>query len=132
MRIITREMLKTMPNGTVFCEIDKWGNLSEQICILTGRFDDSVGFNGVMDLCPWVASDENGEHYSKLLDKNNELIMDEGIPTEYVTNDTAPHDYEPNQLFSIFSKAEIEKMIKALQWALSDLKDDFDMDEVLE
>lgn len=132
MKIITLETLKTMPNGTVFCEIDKWGNLSEQICILTGRFDKMIGFNGVMNLCPWVAADENGEHHSKMLDDNNELMKNKSIPTEYVTNDTSHHDYEPNQLFCVFSKSEVERTIKVLKWALSGLEDDFGMDEVLE
>lgn len=51
---------------------------------------------------------------------------------EWITSDTSPVDYEENQLFAVFSKAEVRKMIKVLQWALSDLEDDFDMDEVLQ
>lgn len=132
MRIITLETLKTMPNGTVFCEIDEYGNLSEQICILTGRYEDEPGFNGVMDLCPWVVGKNEKERFLRLFGKNHELSKDNLIKTECVISDTIPHDYEPEQLFAVFSKAEIERMIKALQWALSGLKNDFDMDEVLE
>lgn len=132
MKIITLETLKTMPNGTVFSEIDKWGNLENGIRILTGRFEDRAGFNGEMDLYPWLASNENGEHDIFEMFENGELIKDRDFSTEWITSDTSPVDYEENQLFVVFSKAEVGKMIKVLQWALSDLEDDFDMDEVLE
>lgn len=128
MKIITLETLKTMPNGTVFSEIDKWGNLENGICILTGRFENRAGFNGEMDLYPCTEGD-NGSGIWNMFDENNELIKDKDIPTEWPTVDTADHDYEKSQLFAVFSKAEVGKMIKALQWALSDLEDDFDMDE---
>lgn len=131
MKIITLETLKTMPNGTVFSEIDKWGNPENGIRILTGRFKNRVGFNGEMTLYPWIEGD-NGSGIWNMFDENNELIKDKDIPTEWPTTDTADHDYEKNQLFAVFSKAEFAKMIKALQWALSDLEDDFDMDEVLQ
>ena len=131
MRFITLETLKTMPNGTVFCEVDEWGNLKDEIRILTGRYDDREGFNGEMGLFPWVAGD-NGEGIRKMFDENNELIKDKDFPTEWSTADTADHDYEKDQLFAVFSKQEVAKMIKALQWALSGTEDDFDMDEVLE
>lgn len=131
MRIITLETLKTMPNGTVFTTTDEWGNLQGEIHILTGRFDNRDGFNGEMGLCPWVEGD-NGEGIWKMFDKNNELIKSKDFQTEWCTVDTADHDYKKNQLFVVFSKAEVEKMIKVLKWALSGLEDDFDMDEVLE
>lgn len=132
MKIITLETLKTMPNGTVFSEIDKWGNLENGIRILTGRFENRAGFNGEMDLYPWLASNENGEHDIFEMFENGDLIKDKDFQTEWITSDTSPVDYEESQLFAVFSKAEVGKMIKVLQWALSDLEDDFDMDEVLE
>lgn len=131
MKIITLETLKTMPNGTVFSGIDKWGNLENGIRILTGRFENRAGFNGEMDLYPWLASNENGEHDIFEMFENGELIKDKDFQTEWIASDTSPVDYEENQLFAVFSKAEVGKMIKVLQWALSDLEDDFDMDEVL-
>lgn len=131
MKIITLETLKTMPNGTVFSEIDKWGNLENGIRILTGRFENRAGFNGEMDLYPWLASNENGEHDVFEMFENGELIKDKDFHTEWITSDTSPVDYEESQLFAVFSKAEVGKMIKVLQWALSGLEDDFDMDEVL-
>lgn len=131
MKIITLETLKTMPNGTVFSEIDKWGNLENGIRILTGRFENRAGFNGEMTLYPWLASNENGEHDIFEMFENGELIKDRDFFTEWITSDTSPVDYEESQLFAVFSKAEVGKMIKVLQWALSDLEDDFDMDEVL-
>lgn len=57
MRIITLETLKTMPNGTVFCTADEWGDLEGEIHILTGRFENREGFNGEMGLFPNVAGD---------------------------------------------------------------------------
>lgn len=132
MKIITLEMLKKMPNGTVFSEIDKWGNFENGIRILTGRFENRAGFNGEMTLYPWLASNENGERDVFEMFENGELIKDKDFSTEWVTDDTAHHDYEENQLFAAFSKAEVAKMIKVLQWALSDLTTDFDMDEVLQ
>lgn len=84
-----------------------------------------------MDLYPWLASNENGEHDIFEMFENGELIKDRDFPTEWITSDTSPVDYEESQLFAVFSKAEVGKMIKVLQWALSDLEDDFDMDEVL-
>lgn len=131
MKIVDLETLKTMPNGTVFCQIDKWGNYDGELRILTGRFSDRPGFNGEMDLLPWSP---DGDEYTNLhmLDNNQNIIKDKDFPSEWVTTDTADHDYEKNQLFMIFSKAEVTKMIQALQWALSDLEDDFDMEEVLQ
>ncbi len=132
MKIITLETLKTMPNGTVFSEIDKWGNFENGIRILTGRFENRAGFNGEMTLYPWLASNENGEHDIFEMFENGELIKDKDFQTEWITGDTSHIDYEKSQLFAVFSKAEVKKVIKVLQWALSDLEDDFDMDEVLE
>lgn len=120
MKIITLETLKTMPNGTVFSQIDVWGNFENGIRILTGRFEDKEGFNGEMELCP-----------SLELNEYVEMKKDREYPTEWVTCDGSHVDYEESQLFAVFSKQEIEKMIKALQWALTDLKGDFDMNEIL-
>lgn len=131
MRIITLETLKTMPNGTVFSEIDKRGNLERGIRILTGRFKNRDGFNGEMSLYPCIASNEKGERDIFGMFKNSELIKDKNFPMEWSMTDTSEIDYEENQLFAIFSKFEVAKMIKVLQWALSDLEDDFDMDEVI-
>lgn len=125
MRIITLETLKSMPNGTAFCQIDKWGNYEGRLNILTGRYEDRTGFNGIMELLPWSP---DGDEYTNIhmFGDNQELIKDKDFPAEWVTTDTAHHDFEPNQLFMVFSKAEVQKMIQALQWALSGLEGDFD------
>lgn len=129
MKIITLETLNTMSNRTAFCEVDKWGNLKDDIRILTGRFENRDGFNGEMSLYPRAAG-EDGQGIWDMFE-NGELIKNKDFPTEWVTVDTADHDYAENQLFAVFSKAEIQKMIKVLQWALSGLEYDFDMDEVI-
>lgn len=131
MKIITLETLKTMPNGTVFSEIDKYGEFKHGIHILTGRFEDCSGFDGEMSLYPWLALDKNEEYGIFEILGDKEFMKDKDFQTEWITDDTSPVDYEENQLFAVFSKAEVGKMIKVLQWALSDLEDDFDMDEVL-
>lgn len=131
MRIITLETLKTMPNGTVFSEIDKWGNLERGIRVLTGRFENRAGFNGEMSLYPSIASNEKGERDIFEMFQNGELIKDKDFPMEWSTTDTSDIDYEENQLFAVFSKVEVAKMIKVLQRALSNLETDFDMDEVI-
>lgn len=74
MRIITLETLKTMPNGTVFSKIDKYGNLEGGIRILTGKFENRDGFNGEMTLYPRLASNENGERDIFEMFENGELI----------------------------------------------------------
>lgn len=58
MRIITLETLKNMPNGTVFSEIDKWGNLENGIRILTGRFETVLDLTG-----KWICT--HGWHQTK-------------------------------------------------------------------
>lgn len=126
MKIITLETLKSMPNGTVFCEIDKLGNLERDIRVLTGRFENREGFNGEIGLYPFIAEEDG--HFAII--ENSELIKDKHFATEWITTDTANIDYDENQLFVVFSKKEVEKMIKVLQWALSGLEDNFDMDEM--
>ena len=39
-------------------------------------------------------------------------------------------DYDKNQLFAVFNKSEVMKMINCLSWALSGCDGYFDMDEV--
>lgn len=124
MKIITLETLKSMPSGTVFCKVDRWGNFQDDIRILTGRFNEKSSLNGVMTLYPWIVSSTH--------DKNHELIKGKDIQTKWPAFDTGDHDYSENQLYSVFSRAEVKKMIKTLRWALSDLENDFDMDEILE
>lgn len=125
MRIVTLETLKSMPNGTVFCQIDKWGNYEGSPDILTGRYKDRIGFNGIMDLLPCSPDGDECTNLHMFGD-NQELIKDKDFPAEWDITDTSHHDYEHNQLFMVFSKIEVLNMAKALLWALSGLEGDFD------
>ncbi len=128
MKIITLDTLKNMPNGTVFCEVDKWGNFERDIRVLTGKFDNESRFNGEIGLYPFI-EEEYGQ--ASMFDENSVLIKDKNFATGWYTTDTSDIDYEKDQLFAIFTKREVEKMIEMLQWALSGFETDFDMDEVI-
>lgn len=127
MKIVTLETLKSLPNGTVFCEIGKGGGLENDFRILTGRYEDKLGFNGEIGLYPSYAS-ENGVF--DLFDNNSEIIKDKHFAVEWCTTDSMDIDYDKNQLFAVFAKKEVEKMVKVLQWALSDFKEYFEMEEI--
>lgn len=130
MKIITLETLKTMPNGTVFCPVGEGGVLSKKLQIITGKFKACKGFNMVMGVCPIGAENEFDGTISVFDEFDEKRGKD--IPTCIRSVYVAPKKtYENYKLFAVFSKAEVGKMIKTLQWALSDLKDDFDMDEVI-
>lgn len=133
MRIVTLDTLKTMPDGTVFCLIDRFGNFNGELTILTGRYDDEDGFNGTMSIMPVSGEDENCKHFY-MTDRENhyEYRLNENIKTQWETFDTSDIDLSKHSFYAVFSKKEVAKMIKVLQWALSDLEDDFDMEEVLE
>lgn len=131
MKFITLDILKNMPDGTVFCESDKWGDLKNDIRILTGRFENKSGFNGEIGLYPFIKDREKDGIFS-IVDKNAVLIKDKNFATGWYTTDTSDIDYEKDQLFAVFSKREVQKMIEVLQWALSDFESYFDMDEVIQ
>ena len=131
MKIITLETLKTMPNGTVFCPVDEGGLLSNKAQIITGKFKACKGFNMVIGVCPIGAENEFDGTISGIDESDEKSEKD--IPTCIRSVYVAPKKtYEDYKMFAAFSKAEVKKMIKVLQWALSGLEDDFDTDEVLE
>lgn len=132
MKIITLETLKTMPNGTVFSEIDKWGTFERSIFILTGAAKGRACFVKQIRLHPRVAENDGRNKYDTIFDEDANLIIDKNIPTKYAKKDGIICFFDENQLFAVFSKAEVKKMIKVLKWALSGLEDDFDIDEVLQ
>ena len=110
MRIINREQLSHMPNGTVFMlytpEI-----LDGQIHIITGRHKDRSGYNGEITLTPHFSDKESG------IDSNDDRIIN------WSTVGATDFDYNADQLFAVFSKLEVQVMIQILQWALSNCED---------
>lgn len=84
----------------------------------------------VMGVCP-IGTENEFDGKITVFDECGS-ITERDIPTCIQSVFVSPNKtYENYKLFAVFSKAEVAKMIKALQWALSDLEDDFDMDEVL-
>ena len=110
MRIINREQLSHMPNGTVFMlytpEI-----LDGQIHIITGRHKDRSGYNGEITLTPHFSYKESG------IDSKDDRIIN------WSTIGATDFDYNSDQLFAVFSKLEVQIMIQILQWALSNCED---------
>ena len=107
MKIINREQLSMMPNGTVFATY-KPDMITGDITVITGRFDNESGFNGTISLEPmwqWQG--------------NPPVLLDE-IITGWVTTDETDYDFDEDQLFVVFSKTEIKTMIEILMWALAD------------
>lgn len=115
MRIMNKEQFARTPPGTVYCQFEPY-ILDEAIQIKTDYSENngSPNFVGVIPLCPFFTQDYN--------DKWNTF---DGMPsetTQYMTdcfsNDTALCDYDDNQLFAVFSKDEVRRMIDVLTYAL--------------
>ncbi|EOS48283.1 hypothetical protein C810_01373 [Lachnospiraceae bacterium A2] len=131
MKIITLETLKTMPNGTAFSIINEWGLNGTTIFILTGDVKEHTCFVKGIEFHLKIAANNTQDMYDMMVDEDENLITGKNIPTKYGKKDRMM-SFKEDQLFAVFSKAEVRKMIKFLQWALSGLEDDFDTDEVLE
>lgn len=115
MKIVNREELGRMKNGTVFSEItDKnfYNGISgdmdiEQLSVICGHGNNF--FNGVVGL-PSSISISRGENNTPILDYTFE---------DYDSTDTSTYDYDENAMFVIYDKTDIVEMINVLQWALS-------------
>lgn len=122
MKILNKEEMKKMPNGTVFM-LYQPEILDGEIHIITGKIDDNFGYNGELLLTPFF----------DYISNDKERI------TNWCTTDNTLNDYDDNTLFAVFSQLEIIAMIKCLQSAidpsvdLSDLMDIyFKGDEIIE
>lgn len=103
MKIMTRDQLAKMPNGTVFSHFD--GYNIEGFEIITGRYDDGKdGFNGTLSLEPSFNWD----------DDSSERI------TNWETIDTAHYDFNEDSLFVVYNKNEIQEIIQWLKWAIGE------------
>ena len=122
MKILNKEEMKKIPNGTVFM-LYQPEILDGEIHIITGKIDDNFGYNGELLLTPFF----------DYISNDKERI------TNWCTTDNTLNDYDDNTLFAVFSQLEIIAMIKCLQSAidpsvdLSDLMDIyFKGDEIIE
>ena len=105
MKIVTKETLGKMPIGTVFTT---WQPhyADEDLHIKTGEpYDDKASWNGELLLCP--------EPYNI----SDITSLNEDIHSIMWTTDNTDIDYEDNQLFMVFSCAEILNMANVLVWA---------------
>ena len=113
MRIVNKETLAAMPVGTVFTLWEPY-YMDGEIHIKTddGYTDERPSWNGELYLHPDPndISDDN-------LDK-----LDTDILSNMWTTDNSDIDYEDNQLFMVFSRAEVFNMANALLWALTGCK----------
>lgn len=109
MKIITKEEMLNAPSGTVYtCYTPD---------VADGMLHIKVDNNCNLDLIPTF---EFG-------DRDNLCRA-----TNFATDDlNIKIDYAENELFAVFNKTEIMKMINCLSWALTDCKAAFDMDEVI-
>ena len=122
MKILNKEEMKKMPNGTVFM-LYQPEILDGEIHIITGKIDDHFVYNGELLLTPFF----------DYISNDKERI------TNWCTTDNTLNDYDDNTLFAVFNQLEIIAMIKCLQSAidpsvdLSDLMDIyFKGDEIIE
>lgn len=111
MRIVSREILASLPNGTLFCQYHN-GTLQNDWNVITGHYEKlngentKVGFISTLPLSPFIV--DNGG-----VETGNTSI------TNWSTIDTCDYDYDDDQLFAVMSKTEIRAMITVLQYALS-------------
>lgn len=108
MRILTKEELLKAPPGTVYSPY-----LPD---VIDGKIHIKVDNTCNLEIIP---NHEWGD------------INDTYRATNWATDDLSIQaDYDANDLFAVFNKAEIMKMIDCLAWALSGCDAPFNMDEV--
>ena len=112
MRIVNKDELGKMPNGTVFALYTPM-ILYNDIHILTGSNGDGYWNGELTLLTPFI---------------DNKLVGRNILECNWATVDNAACDYEEDQLFAVFSKSEIMQMINALMWAVTGCEGYFDED----
>ena len=100
MRIINRNELAKMPDGTVFSSFD--GYNIEGFEIITGSYGN--GFNGTLNFEPSFNWDS--DHSERI--------------TNWSTVDTADYDFDEDARFVVYSKNEIREIIQWLKWAIDE------------
>lgn len=129
MKIINGKQLGFMPNGTVFSDItDRYYNPTGANGDMTinglhimcghGKWSpvESGKFNGVLHMLNYV--DCTGTHV-------NTYNTEEKVDEDYwdTITDTDSNDYTENDWVVVYERAEVEKIIENLQWALNGCKD---------
>lgn len=115
MRILNLEQFCKEPNGTVYSNFN--GGFAEgEIYVKTGcyEYEGKPTFNGVVCLVPSIETQEYGDYYNGKPSETTKYY------TECFSNDTSECDYNKNDLFAVYSKDEVRRMIDVLTWALCD------------
>lgn len=114
MKIVDKQTLASLPNGTLFCRYENH-SLQNDWKIITGHYaktdgkNTKVGFMSVFPLSPFTVHIVG----MKNVGTSNSI-------TNWCTIDTCDCDYNDDQLFAVMSKTEIRAMVTVLQYALSD------------
>ena len=114
MRVLTKEELKSEPNGTLYTSFTPQ-IFTGELHIITGKDDkyyDNGEWNGELPLLPFLI-----EEYEN------------GYLTQWSTVDNTWWELDGNLKYAVFSKNEIRKMIDCLQWALTGCESYFNQDE---
>ena len=127
MKIINGKQLGYMPNGTVFSDIvddhfDPNGRNGDMtingLHIMCGHDEkwfplNSGKFNGILHMLNYVPC--TGTYVNTVNDENgvDALYWDTMTDTDY-------NDYTANDWVVVYEKAEVEKIIENLQWALNE------------
>lgn len=148
MKLVTIEELKTMANGTVFSKVDepvknklimRGNDLTKQDTLRIGADglalslsslsiiymnEDRKGFRALMNvLTTPILNCDNTLSYAYDYDyyRHGAKEKYEETPERdfMVTDDYTPDDFEPDDLFIVYSKEEIKSMIDALVSAIS-------------
>ena len=101
MRIVSRDELAKMPNGTLFSSFDGW-NIEEGFEIITGKHDN--GFNGT--LCLFLSFNWDEDSPERI--------------TNWATVDTTDYDFNEDSKFVVYTKNEIREIIQWLKWCIGE------------
>jgi len=119
MKILNKEQFAKTPIGTVFCLFMPI-MLDERLYVKCDYHisEGQPTFNGAIPLCPFFETEKIGDDYI------GQPSEEHSYYTECFSTDVALHDFEDDQLFAVFSKQEVRRMIDVLAFALSDCEGD--------
>ena len=112
MKIVNKTQFANFPNGTLYCLFTP-SIFDEMIRVKTGFYEDldhRPNMNGVVPLCPYFEYDIN---------YNGVPSINMNYYSQSYSTDVTLADYDDDQLFAIFSRAEIGRMINILVYAIS-------------
>ena len=111
MKIVTRDEMCKLPNGTVFAPYEPC--VIGEIRVKTGYYvwDGRETWNGELHITP------SFDMESDATDRITHFMVDDGSEA----------DYYPDELFAVFDSNEIGQMIDIFTWAKSGCETDIDL-----